>query len=164
MDNNEIIVTGKKYRVWDAENSQWKRMSFYTQAEDMAFTDGLDAETKVGAINGITSSLASTSKNYALSASAGKDLKAQIDNVNTNLNKKSRIIVEMVTLTGNGSNWILVSSNNRKLIAAQSVRDDTAYYIMGIQKQSATGMYTLIFSGNIGKESKQTVWLTWLDN
>lgn len=97
MDNNEIIVTGKKYRVWNEENSQWKRMSFYTQAEDVAFTDGLDAETKVGAINGITSSLASTSKNYALSASAGKDLKAQIDDLCNNLDILSTALSNMTT-------------------------------------------------------------------
>lgn len=84
--------------------------------------------------------------------------------ISKSIDEKSKIIVEAVTLTGNGSNWILVSSNNRKLIAAHSVRDDTSYYIMGIQKQSATGVYTLIFSEMIGAGAKQAVWLTWLDN
>lgn len=161
MNNNEIIVTGKKYRVWDDANSQWKRMSFYTQAEDTAFADGLDAETKVGAINGITSSLASTSENYALSASAGRNLKSQIDNVNSNLSQKSKVTVQAATLSGNGSNWILVSNSGKKLIAAQNVRDDTSFYIQGINKQSATGVYTLIFNENVSGDL--LVWLTWID-
>lgn len=97
-------------------------------------------------------------------ASIDGTLANQISKLTTNLSNKSKIIVEAVTLTGNGANWILVSNNGRKLIAAQSVRDDTAYYIMGIQKQSTTGLYTLIFSENIGEGAKQPVWLTWLDN
>lgn len=51
--------------------------------------DGHTAETNLGAIKGITSSLASTSTNYALSASAGKSLQDQVSTLNTNLNNKS---------------------------------------------------------------------------
>lgn len=47
--------------------------------------DGHTAETNLGAIKGITSSLASTSTNYALSASAGKSLQDQVSTLNTNL-------------------------------------------------------------------------------
>lgn len=115
MNNNEIIVTGKRYRVWDEATSQWKRMSFYTQAEDTAFADGLDAETKVGAINGITSSLASTSENYALSASAGRNLKSQIDNVNSNLGQKVNTSDIVNNLTSTATNKPLSAYQGRVL-------------------------------------------------
>lgn len=52
---------------------------------EVTMGDGNTAETNLGAIQGITSSLASTSTNYALSASAGKNLQDQVSTLNTNL-------------------------------------------------------------------------------
>ena len=83
--------------------------------------------------------------------------------VDNKLAQKSKLTVQAQTLTGNGGNWILVSNSSKKLITAQTVRDDTSFYVTGINKQSATGVYTLIFSENIGKGSKLLVWLTWID-
>lgn len=84
-------------------------------------------------------------------------------NFTSKISDKSKIIVEARTLTGNGGDWILVSNSNKKLISAQTVRDDTSFYVTGINKQSATGLYTLIFNENIEKDSKILVWLTWID-
>lgn len=85
---------------------------------------------------------------------------AEIDN---KLSQKSKVTVQAQTLTGNGGNWVLVSNSGKKLITAQTVRDDTSFYVTGINKQSATGVYTLIFNENIEKDSNLLVWLTWID-
>ena len=84
----------------------------------------------------------------------------EIDN---KLSQKSKVTAQAQTLTGNGGNWILVSNSGKKLITAQTVRDDTSFYVTGINKQSATGVYTLIFNENIEKGSNLLVWLTWID-
>lgn len=71
MAVNEIIVTGRKFRKCiDEINKKWQRYSFWGKAEDTEFDDGKNAETKLGAIDGITDSLASTSSRIAASAKA----------------------------------------------------------------------------------------------
>lgn len=71
MAVNEQIVTGRKFRkLVDEATKLWQRISFWTKASDVEFNDGSTAETKMGAINGITDSLASTSSNVAASAKA----------------------------------------------------------------------------------------------
>ena len=72
----------KKYRKTD---DGYKLQSEWTSSETVEMGDGNTAEENLGAIQGITSSLASTSDNYALSASAGKDLQDQITYVNDSL-------------------------------------------------------------------------------
>lgn len=68
---NEQIVTGRKFRkLIDEATKLWQRISFWTKASDVEFDDGSTAETKMGAINGITDSLVSTSSNIAASAKA----------------------------------------------------------------------------------------------
>lgn len=59
--------------------------SYWTSSNTVHFDDGNTAETNLGAIKGISSSLASTSDNYALSTSAGKSLQDQITTLNSNL-------------------------------------------------------------------------------
>lgn len=71
MSVNEQIVTGRKFRkLVDEATKLWQRISFWTKASDVEFNDGSTAETKMGAINGITDSLVSTSSNVAASAKA----------------------------------------------------------------------------------------------
>ena len=78
---NESIVTGKKYRILvDAAQKLWQRVSFWTKSTDVEFNDGKTAETKVGSINGITSSLTSSDGNIALSAAAGRTLNSNLTN------------------------------------------------------------------------------------
>lgn len=72
----------KKYRKTD---DGYKLQSEWTSSETVEMGDGNTAEENLGAIQGITSSLASTSNNFALSASAGKDLQDQISDLNTDL-------------------------------------------------------------------------------
>ena len=71
MEINEIEVTGKKFRqLMNEATKLWQKISFWTKSSDVEFDDGKNAETKVGAIDGITDSLVSTSSNIAASAKA----------------------------------------------------------------------------------------------
>lgn len=165
-----------KYRVTD-EGHKWQ--SEKTSSQSVVMGDGTDntdtVEKRFGKMKGITSSLASTSDEYALSAKAGKNLQDNLNNhthddryytkkeINDKLAQKSKVTVESQILTGNGGNWILVSNSGKKLVAAQMVRDDTGFGIKAINKQSATGLYTLIFDEVVEKDSKILVWLTWID-
>ena len=74
----------KKYRKTD---DGYKLQSEWTSSETVEMGDGNTVEENLGAIQGITSSLASTSDNYALSASAGKDLQDQVTDLNSSLPK-----------------------------------------------------------------------------
>ena len=66
---NEQIVTGRKFRkLIDETNKLWQKISFWTKASDVEFDNGMTAEIKLGAIDGITDSLASTSSRIAASA------------------------------------------------------------------------------------------------
>ena len=69
MAINETIVTGRKIRkLVDGATKQWQRISFWHKASDCEFDDGKTAETKLGAIDGITDSLDNTSSRIAASA------------------------------------------------------------------------------------------------
>ena len=72
---NETIVTGRKFRkLVDEATKLWQRISFWTKASDVEFNDAKTAELKVGAIDGITDSLASTSSRIAASAKSVNQL------------------------------------------------------------------------------------------
>ena len=47
----ELKVTGRKFRIWDAVNNVWKRISYWTKATDVEFKDGVNAEDKISQIN-----------------------------------------------------------------------------------------------------------------
>lgn len=79
MAVNEQIVTGRKFRkLVDGTTKLWERISFWKKASDVEFNDGNNFEIKVGAINGITDSLTSTSSNVVASAAAIKALNDKI--------------------------------------------------------------------------------------
>ena len=68
---NENIVTGRYYRVLsDAAQQIWDRISFWSKASDTEANDGIDLETKVGAINGITDDLSCEDSSIAASSVA----------------------------------------------------------------------------------------------
>lgn len=88
MAVNEQIVTGRKFRkLIDEANKLWQRISFWTKASDVEFNDGKNAETKFGAINGVTDSLTSTASNIAASAKAVKTLNDKVTQLSSNINK-----------------------------------------------------------------------------
>lgn len=47
----EVKITGRKYRIWDAVNGIWKRISYWTKASDVEFEDGLNLEDKISDMN-----------------------------------------------------------------------------------------------------------------
>lgn len=47
----EVKVTGRKYRIWDAVNNIWKRISYWTKATDVEFNDGTNLEDKISNMN-----------------------------------------------------------------------------------------------------------------
>ena len=97
MAINEEIVTGRKFRkLIDEATKLWQRISFWTKASDVEFDDGSTAETKMGAINGITDSLASTSSNIAASAKA-------LNQLNNKLTSQLPGDVKLIT-EGSGAN------------------------------------------------------------
>lgn len=77
MASTIIPVKGRTYRVL-ADNTPgsfvWNQLSFWTAASDVEFEDGVDAETKLGAIQGITTSTAITTPGYAADASVATAL------------------------------------------------------------------------------------------
>lgn len=71
MALNEQIVTGRKFRKCiDVVNKAWQRISFWTKACDVEFDDGMTAETKVGAMKGITAELNTTEEGHAADMTA----------------------------------------------------------------------------------------------
>lgn len=69
MSVNEQIVTGRKFRkLLDEATKLWQRISFWTKATDVEFDDGQTAESKMGAIKGITTDLNVTETGYAADA------------------------------------------------------------------------------------------------
>lgn len=86
MAVNETIVTGRYFRrCTDAVNKVWQRISFWHKASDCEFDDGQTAQTKVGAIKGITTSTSVTETGYAADMITVKNLQTQIDELNSNL-------------------------------------------------------------------------------
>ena len=100
MAINENIVTGRKFRkLVDEANKLWQRISFWSKASDVEFDDGSNAETKLGAINGVTDSLTSTASNIAASAAAVKALNDKITELNSNLSGMHKVF-----MVANGTN------------------------------------------------------------
>lgn len=80
MAVSEKNVTGKFYRIWSAADKLWHRISFWTHANDVEFNDGKTAQTKVGAIKGITTSTSATETGYAADATTVAALNQSLDN------------------------------------------------------------------------------------
>lgn len=88
MAVNETIVTGRYFRrCTDAANKVWQRISFWHKASDCEFDDNKNAQTKVGAIKGITTSTSVTETGYAADMTTVKNLQTQIDELNSNLSE-----------------------------------------------------------------------------
>lgn len=100
MAVNETIVTGRYFRrCTDAANKVWQRISFWHKASDCEFDDNKNAQTKVGAIKGITTSTSVTETGYAADMTTVKNLQTQIDELNSNLGSKSYILSSSSTFS-----------------------------------------------------------------
>ena len=121
MAVNETIVTGRKFRKCiDAATKAWQRISFWTKSSDVEFEDGKNAETKLGAIDGITDSLEDTSSRLAASAKA-------ISTLNNNLGG--------CQLTQEGEDFYIVGADSvRKKLGSENVA-----HIISFQHSSPAG-------------------------
>ena len=101
----DTVSTGHFWnRAIDAVNKKFETYSFWSKASDTEFDDGGNAETKVGAIKGITSDLNTTTTGYAADMTA-------LAKVNSSLNGISvpshTIIANNITLYRIGKMRIL---------------------------------------------------------
>ena len=77
---NDEIVTGVKFRTMiDKISKKWQLSSFWTKASDVEFNDGENAETKVGAIKGITTDTNTNVEGYAADMTVVSQLNSDID-------------------------------------------------------------------------------------
>lgn len=95
-----------KYKRYVLTSTGYKLCSQWTSSNTVHFDDGKTAQTKLGAISGITDSLTATSSNVALSAKAGKSLQDQVTELNTG-------ITGIIGVTSN-----LNTSNKSNLVGA----------------------------------------------
>ena len=101
MAVNETIVTGRYFRrCTDAANKVWQRISFWHKASDCEFDDNKNAQTKVGAIKGITTSTSVTETGYAADMTTVKNLQTQIDELNSNLGSNRLLYVANLNASG----------------------------------------------------------------
>lgn len=80
-----ILSTVFKAKRYIKTDNGYQLFSEWQKASEVEFNNGSDAETTLGAINGITSSLNTNNNNYALSAAGGYNLQSQVNELNTNI-------------------------------------------------------------------------------
>lgn len=91
-----ILSTIFKMKRWIKTDEGYKPCSEWQKASEVEFDSGSNAETTLGAINGITSSLNTNNDNYALSAAGGYNLQSQVTELNRNLS--SIVIIKSVKI------------------------------------------------------------------
>ena len=113
---NEQIVTGRAHRVLiDKATKLWQRKSFWTKGSDVEFNDGKNAETKVGAIKGITIDLNTTETGYAADMTALAQLNSEIaDGISVRYNKESDSIELLIN--GIWTFWRAANTRRKYLI------------------------------------------------
>lgn len=77
-----------KFKRYVLTDTGYKLCSQWTSSNTVQFDDGNTAQSKLGAINGITDSFTSTSSNVALSAKSGKNLQDQITALSSDFTTK----------------------------------------------------------------------------
>lgn len=133
---NEQIVTGRANRVLiDKATKLWQRISVWTKGSDVEFNDGQTAETKVGAIKGITTDLNTTETGYAADMTALAQLYSDIQNgISIRYDAESDYIQCLVNNIW--KNWIYAG-----------ILWDGIYYNYGDQCVDFTGGWILSGSG-----------------
>lgn len=75
----EVIVKKKAYRILtDVKNRVWNKIAFWTTADSVDANDGKNLQTKVGAIDGITSDINGESERIAASIKCVNRLKKSV--------------------------------------------------------------------------------------
>ena len=153
MAVNEQIVTGRKFRkLVDEATKLWQRISFWTKATDVEFDDGQTAESKMGAIKGITTDLNVTETGYAADATMLTQLYSEIQGAIQMLKNDLSVLDTRVTNAINGGslappfsyNWI--NSPYTNLVGSViSLFENTATSLKGGSRNhpSAGGSFNL---------------------
>ena len=141
MAVSEKKVRGKFYRIWSTADKLWHRISFWTHANDVEFNDGKTAQTKVGAIKGITTSTNTAETGYAADATTVTTLNQSLGNLKTdlNLNGLSNIKIDAGTVVKE----VKSGNNSFVLFNFQQVAE-----IFGLQTLSATDIVILVSNGD----------------
>lgn len=110
--------------------------------------------------------------NYAKTAITTSNISSQnvnsvggstIEDIHTDAQKRvdtrqKKLIMELYTASTN-TNYAIVNKEGYTLLSAHSVRDDSSYFIKGINKRN-DGRYTLIIDG-LTSSATMSFWLTW---
>ena len=113
-----------KMKNYILTSSGYKLLSRWTSSQTVHMGDGTDdtdtVENRFGAIKGITSSLATDNDEYALSASAGKNLQDQCTQLNqslTNFETGEIEFVGTVDKTKTGTSGYVVKNGNIVIVS-----------------------------------------------
>lgn len=124
-----------KMKNYILTSSGYKLLSRWTSSQTVHMGDGTDdtdtVEYRFGAMKGITSSLATDNDEFALSASAGKNLQDQCTQLNQSLTQQS---------------YITVNPNYGKNISALVVKCNDRYVVNGMIQLTADAAGQDIFS------------------
>lgn len=116
-----ILSTIFKAKRYIKTDNGYQLFSEWQRASEVEFNNGSDAETTLGAINGITSSLNTNNDNYALSAAGGYNLQSQVTKLNTNLTKTNQTVAGNLTKT----NQAIAAKQNKLNLISKSQGDIT---------------------------------------
>ncbi|WP_075678503.1 hypothetical protein [Roseburia sp. 831b] len=140
----------------------------YTQEGDPF--GGADINATNGKVNEINESL--SKKQDASTAITTSNISEQnvnavggstIDDIHTDAQKRvntrqEKLIMELYTASTN-TNYAIVNKEGYTLLSAHTVRDDSSYFVKGINKRN-DGRYTLIIDG-LTSSATMSFWLTW---
>ena len=134
-----------KFKRYLLTDDGYKLLSQWTSSNSVHFDDDKTAETKVGAIDGITDSLTSTNSRIALSAKSGKDLQDQVTSLNTDFAKA-------ITTDNIGQQSVNYAGSAGYATSAGSAVDQTARNAANNLLPASIGEYgvstTLSFTGS----------------
>ena len=152
MAVSEKQVTGKFYRIWSAADKLWHRISFWTHANDVEFNDGKTAQTKVGAIKGITTSTNTHETGYAADATTITTLNQSVTTLNQSVDNLKTGLVNLKLVGGLSSikidagtivKTVRKNENSFVLFSLQNVKN-----IFESQNISATNIVILVSNGD----------------
>ena len=108
----DILSTIFRMKRYVKTEEGYQLCSEWQKASEVEFDSGSDAETTLGAISGITSSLNTNNDNYALSAAGGYNLQSQVTELNTNLTAATKMTASS-TITWSSDTYFGASGNQR---------------------------------------------------
>ncbi len=119
----------------------YKKLSQWTSSNSVEFDDGYTAQTKLGAINGITDSTTADNSNIALSAKGGLTLQQGVNtayNTAVNVDTKHSTVTDVVIAEGQSSVTDIV---NRLKLKSKIVTGSLSFTFSGTTLKNQTVMF-----------------------